>query len=592
MAKLNEVRRFEDVTVNSNIDLTVELNKREVEKDVFEYEFLLNWDEEQAKDPESRVSMHWNLPCVDVQYMWHPNCRPRRVLDAFWRLNVESYLSGSAPLALLFNSDDMNTYTFTTDEVKKVTSVSFGVDDGKNTIAGDISMGLQQFVGKSSDRLLVRADFRRIPYYKALDDVRIWWEKVLDLEPMPVPDIARKPLYNTWYSFTQNVNAKELEEELRQGKELGMEMCILDDGWHTNDNNRGYGYTGDWEVCTDKIPDIKEHVKRVHAMGMKYMMWYSVPFVGFYSKNWERFKDKILFTIDRNSVGVLDPRYPEVREHLIRIYENALREYDLDGIKLDFIDRFIMPANVKVSPEMDYLCVQEATERLMTDIMHRLHAIKDNLTIEFRQRYIGPAMRRYGNMFRVADCPNDIATNRMGIVDIRLISGKTAAHADMITWHDDETVEDAALQILNVMFGVVQFSRRLVSMRPDHKAMTTFWLKFAKDNIRILQESEFVAYEPHFLYPVIKAFDEKEEIIGVYANKKVICPDMSKERSRIINATKQPVVYLSVEQDNTVDMVTYDCMGNVTAREKLLLHKGCNEVTVPRSGLLEMVKMS
>lgn len=98
-----------------------------------------------------------------LQYMWHPNTRPRRVLDVDWRLNFSSMLTCSAPLALLFNSENLNSFTFATDEVTKVTNVRFGVDDLRNAISGEISMGLKQFGGRNSTRLLVRADFRRIP---------------------------------------------------------------------------------------------------------------------------------------------------------------------------------------------------------------------------------------------------------------------------------------------------------------------------------------------------------------------------------------------------------------------------------------------
>lgn len=582
---------FSDVIVTSNIDLTVEVNKRELEKDVYEYEFLLNWDEEQAKANDSKVIMSWNLPCIDVQYMWHPRCRPRRVLDADWRLQVESMLTGSAPLALLFNSDDMNTFTFATDEVKKVTSVRFGVDDDKNTIAGDIEMGLRQFVGRNSDRLLVRADFRKIPYYEVMDGFRAWWEEVLDIEPMKVPDIARYPMYSSWYNYHQEIHAEELEKECALAKEMGMDTIIVDDGWQTDNSEGGYGYTGDWEVCARKIPDMREHVKRVHELGMKYILWYSVPFVGFYSKNWEQFKDKLLVVVERNSAGVLDPRYPEVREFLIGIYENALREYDLDGLKLDFIDRFKMQKTDEIKPGMDYQCVQEATERLMTDIMKRLQAIKKDVMIEFRQSYIGPGMRRFGNVFRVADCPSDIVSNRIGIVDLRILSGNgTAVHSDMITWHDDESTEDAALQVLNTIFGVTQFSKIIETMTPDHKEMVIFWLNFARDNMKVLQQSEFIPYEPQFLYPVIKACDSTEEIIGVYANNKVIYPDIKKNKSQIINATKKPVLYLSIDSDCEVKAVVRDCRGHIVREEKLALQKGVAAIEVPRSGLLELTK--
>ena len=40
----------------------------------------------------------------------------------------------------------------------------------------------------------------------------------------------------------------------------------------------------------------------------------------------------LLEEIERLGAGVLDPRFPEVREFLIETYESALREWDLDGL--------------------------------------------------------------------------------------------------------------------------------------------------------------------------------------------------------------------------------------------------------------------
>ena len=52
--------------------------------------------------------------------------------------------------------------------------------------------------------------------------------------------------------------------------------------------------------------------------------------------------------------------------------------------------------------------------------------------IEFRQSYIGPAIRKYGNIFRAGDCPADILSNRIHTIDLRLTSGSTAVHSDML----------------------------------------------------------------------------------------------------------------------------------------------------------------
>lgn len=582
------IKDFGEVEVFCNIDLTIQMNKRQLEMDVYEYEFMLNWDEEQAKDINSKVTLLWDLPCVDVQYMWHPNCRPKRVLDANWRLRLDSMLTGSAPIALLFNGADQNTYTFATDEVKKVTSVRFGVEDSRNTITGEISMGLKQFTGRNSDKLLVRGDFRRVPYYQSLDDVRAWWENVLHITPMSVPESARLPMYSSWYNFHQEITAEELEAECRRAKELGMSAIIVDDGWQTEDTNCNYGYTGDWEVCKKKIPDMRGHVKRVHDMGLKYILWYSVPFVGYYSKNWERFKDKLIYKVDRNECGVLDPRYPEVREYLISIYEHAVREYDLDGFKLDFIDRFVMKADDQVKPDMDYTCIQEAVERLMTDIRIRLTALKPNIMIEFRQKYIGPLMRSFGNMFRVADCPSDVTINRTGTIDLRLLSGNTACHSDMLTWHRDETTEDAALQILNSIFGVIQFSQKISEMTEDHRKMTAFWLDFAVKNRYILLESRIIPYEPHFLYPVIKAQDDWDAIIGVYTLGKVVDIETRLDKIQLLNASKEARLFLNVDASCDAKVTTINVLGEAVKEETVHFEKGLVMIAVPRSGLLKL----
>lgn len=584
-----------EVTVSSNIDLSAEITKRETRKDVWEYEFRLRWDGEQAKNPAAQVTLLWMLPCVDVQYMWHPESRCRRVLDADWRLKIDSMLTGSAPMAVLFNAEGLNTYTFAVDEVKKVTSVQFGVNDGRDAVTGKISMGLQQFAGTDSHCLRVRADLRRLPFHQVIGDVCAWWERVLELTPMPVPAVGRMPMYSSWYNFHKDIRADVLEAECAQAKALGMDTIIIDDGWQTADGSDGeggaggYRYTGDWNVCGEKFPDFRMFVERVHRIGMKVVLWFSVPFLGYGSQNWEKYKDQIIYKVDRNGAGVLDPRYPEVRELLISTYERFLRDYDLDGFKLDFIDRFHMVPNDQVKDGMDYTCIQEATDRLMTDVMERLRAIKPDILIEFRQKYIGPAMRRFGNLFRVSDCPCDITTNRVGIADLRLMSGSTAVHSDMVVWNNDEAVEDAALQILNCIFGTIQFSKRIAEMPLAHKEMAAFWLKFARENEKLLQESEFIPCEPHYLYPVIKARNEQEEIIGVYAMNKVVCLDISKRRSCLINATKRDALYLSVKDAAVIRCRTWDTRGRLAGAETITFSPGIHELPVPRSGLLEMM---
>ncbi len=576
----------EDMEVFSNLILTASVEKKPLEDEVWEYQFSLKWDAAQIHEKEEKIMLRWEFPCIDAQYMWHPNARESRVLNSEWMLNYCSMLTLSAPMAVIYNAAGQNTYTMAMDEVKKVSSLHMGVQEDSKVIAAKVILDLRQFVGQNSLLLRVYIDKRRLPFHQTINDVRLWWEKVLPGSPAIIPENAKLPVYSTWYNFHRDVNAVMLEKECRLARNMGMHTIILDDGWNTEVSHGNYGYTGDWEVCKKKFPDMRAHVKRVHDLGMKYMLWFSVPYMGYYAKRWPQFKDKILYEIPRHAAGVLDPRYPEVREYLTEIYAHAVREFDIDGLKLDFIDQFAAKENDQIKPGMDYLCVQEAVDRLLTGICDRLRALKPDILIEFRQSYIGPAMRRFGNMFRVGDCAMDITKNRVNLVDLRLMMGGSACHSDMLCWGDEETAENAALQILNSLFGVIQFSQIIHQMPAIHKEMAAFWLGFAIENRRLLLESQFIPLEPNYLYPVIQAQDEREAIIGVYATNKIIDINTVLERIQIINATKAAHVYLRFSECAQVFITSYDVLGREVLSESKYTDAGILKLCVPCSGLL------
>ena len=77
---------------------------------------------------------------------------------------------------------------------------------------------------------------------------------------------AFKPLYSSWYCFHQDVFAKDIEAECAAAADLGMKTVIVDDGWQTDDTNRGYAFCGDWEVSRRRFPDMAAHVKRVQEI--------------------------------------------------------------------------------------------------------------------------------------------------------------------------------------------------------------------------------------------------------------------------------------------------------------------------------------
>ncbi len=382
----------------------------------------------------------------------------------------------------------------------------------------------------------IRFDRRSILLSQALRGVADWWAGQEGYTPAPVPDAARKPIYSTWYSFHQNITADEVVEQCRLAKEIGFDAVIVNDGWQTLDSRRGYAYTGDWKPV--RIGDMKNFVDRIHELDMNFLLWYSLSLMGKNSENYPKFKGKFLWEWTSQGSWVLDPRFPEVREFIISTYETAMKEWDLDGFKLDFIGMFRPDEKTvfEATGGRDYASLDEAVDRLMTDIMARLRAMDPDIMIEFRQPYIGPLMRKYGNMFRATDCPNMALVNRVRTTDLRLLSGDTAVHSDMFMWHNTDPVEVAALQISNILFSVPQLSVKLDEIPDDHKEMVKFWIGYWNENREVLLDGDFQPKNPSANYPIIMSSTPEKTVAVLYNDMVVPLPEDSYSRIDVVNA--------------------------------------------------------
>lgn len=520
-----------------------------------------DWDKMTVEQPQMTIS--WQMPLVDIQYMWYPGCGKDRRLRVDWEERVVSRMARSAPVFVFFNAQSRNRMTLALSDVFTEIQVLAGVREENGMLVFRVQIPLDATGLTDHYEVKIYRSDADVSFAETLRRASRWWERDCGLIPMRVPDEARQPMYSTWYSYHQATIAREIEAECAEAAKLGMKTVIVDDGWQTDDGNRGYGFCGDWEPTGKKIPDMAAHVQRIQELGMKYMLWYSVPFIGKWSKNWERFKDKLSNAWEPQNCAMLDPRYPEVREFLIETYENALKNWDLDGFKLDFIDSF--PASSRAplpAAGMDYVKMEDAILRLMVDVMNALKAIKPDIMIEFRQGYIGPAMRTFGNIFRVSDCPADPITNRVGMVDLRLLSGDTAVHSDMLMWHREEPVEAAARQMLNVLFAVPQISVRLKDISEEHKRMVTFWTRFIIEHQQLLRAPMEVE-APEMLYPLVRTRLAEEEAVAVYAAGHVAAlSDAS--LTYLFNATAAGEMVVKCDADFGYCAKIYNCMGELT----------------------------
>lgn len=533
----------------------------------------------------SGITLKWKFPSVDIYSFWNPNINIDRV--TYYANSVTSRATRYAPVVAYISADDNNRFTIACSDALNKVSVTTYLKEEDANIHCSVDLFAERMHAIKDYKLELRIDTRQLPYYKSIQGVSEWWAGMEDYEPSLVPESARMPLYSTWYSFHQNLDVSEVISECRKGKELGLEAVIVDDGWQTLDSQRGYAYTGDWEPL--RIPEMRNFVDSIHALDMDFLLWYSVPFIGKDAHNYKRFRGKYLDYWESQGAYVLDPRYPEVREFIISTYEQAVKNWDLDGLKLDFLGWFAANEETDMTARdgRDFASVNIAVDRLMTDIMKRLRLLKPQIMIEFRQPYIGPLMRKYGNMFRAADCPNMAIVNRVRTTDIRLLCGNTAVHSDMLMWHENDPVENAALQILNILFTVPQLSVRLEKIPEDHLKMTSFWIDYWKKNKKVLLDGEFIPKDPESLYPLIKAKSKNKLIAVVYSDYLINIKERSVKSIDIVNAKRSETVVLDIQLPlEQVQFEITDCMGNVIEKGSKILEPGVVKFNVPPSGLL------
>jgi alpha-galactosidase len=564
---------------SSDLDLVHEVGGVQV------YRLTLKAETPQSPQP---LKIQWRYPALNVKGVWTPGSLYEKRLLADWEpADVESRVSVNAPAVSVFGHQDENVLTFACSDAVNTAQLAAPVREENNLLYCSISLFAEAIEPVSEYTLDIYIDRGVRTFCDALQAVGHWWDELAGTENlMQVPPAAIDPVYSTWYAYHQEMTPEDMLAECRLAKELGYQTIIVDDGWQTMDNQRGYDYTGDW--TPDRFTEMKSFVADVHAIGMKAMIWYSVPFCGPKSRAYQKFKGKFL-TENHRWAPVFDPRYPEVREHLMSKYVEALKEWDLDGLKLDFIDDFrVYPETPEGKADgRDYANVNEAVMRLISDVSQELKAIRPDVLIEFRQKYIGPALRKLGNLFRAFDCPNDSATNRLRTTDVRLLAGVSKVHSDMFMWHPDEIVEVAALQINNILFSVPQLSVRLAEQSTDKMAMIRFWTGYYNDNRNLLMEGQLRAYAPLENYPKLSVSENGRMITGLYGAAIVDVPANVNSLDIVNGRMDEDVVIKVTGKDRLADLIISDCMGN-QKQEKRQLPIGIHLINVPPSGLLEL----
>jgi alpha-galactosidase len=292
---------------------------------------------------------------------------------------------------------------------------------------------------------------------------------------------------------------------------------------------------------------------------------------------------------------VLDPRHRDVRDHVVTTCRTLVEENHLDGLKLDFLNEVMAYADTPPcsAREPGYIAdVGQALAELLTRLRDDLRSLRgDDVVLELRQPYTGPAMTTFANALRASDCPADPVANRVRTLDVALLAPGGVVHSDMLMWDPDATPETVARHIHGALHAVPQISTRLSRLSPGHRDTLAFWLESWRRLRPALLGGTYETGRPDELYPHVTAHSAAETVITAYADTVLRLPQEPWQALTLINAT--PMARILVEVPEAAEPVavrvhSYGADGRPRPAATRLLTGGVHALDVPPSGLCRL----
>ncbi len=561
--------------VNENTNLSVRLTQAWEDEVLF---LKVTADFSRPLSPKP-VHIDFFIDCIDIYSVFSPTVDFNTTLSYDWAKTTSvSRICAGTPIHSLLSLDGENRLTIALDDGIFPSSISSGVREEDGTLACRITLFASNTGVLSDYTATARLDFQKIPFYRAVREAELWQRRRYAVAP--VPDCALDPVFSTWYCYHQQLDAEDILKECANARALGLKTLIVDDGWQTDDLSRGYAYCGDWQIASKKIPDMHDFIRRVHALDVKVLFWFGLPFVGSKSKAFARLKDYVLEDLSEDFEGqaTLDPRFPFVREYVQNTVVGFFEKYDLDGLKLDFIEAFAAKSAKSFDERWDTLSVEEGVNKLLSGIYTAMTRIKPNAMIEFRQPYLSPAIRRYGNLFRVSDCPDDMMKNRFYSINLRLVLGSSAVHSDMLLWNQREKDSAVFRQLCSTLFTVPQISMKPSALSPAHERILSAFLRYHESNRTLLLSGDLECSRPEAHYALVWANGENKRILLAYLAVPIPVDDY--DETDILNCTVSDVLLLTVKGEEYFCEIV-DIYGNKKEAYDLRAEAGTIRLQVP-----------
>ena len=425
------------------------------------------------------------------------------------------------------------------------------------------------------------------PLAESVARVAHWLTGRSSATPLPVPAVARRPVYSTWYTFTQDLDQERVAAEAALAVGLGCGSVFVDDGWQRLAVGRGYAGCGDWVPDPAKFPDLQGFSADLHDRGAGVVLWVAPLLLGRDADVFTTLGRYAPQTVDHLHCQVLDPRHREVREHLADTCARLVTDYALDGLKIDFLDQAMVYRGTPSDGDLDDVGV--AMQTLLTLVRERLTASgHGNAAVEFRQPYVSPAIGAYGQILRAGDCPGDAVVNRRSTIDARLLAVGQVVHGDMLMWGPTGGPEAVAQQLYACWFAVPQISMLLTALTDEQAEALAGLMALWQVHAPVVLDGTLTVQGSERGYDLIRAdrVDLGRSVIGRYAPV-VVDVDQLGELT-IMNATPEDSVVIRLATGRAVREGTAHAATAAEVGRVGFLADGLHDVPVPPYGSLTL----
>ncbi|MDY2588637.1 MAG: alpha-galactosidase [Agathobacter sp.] len=150
----------------------------------------------------------------------------------------------------------------------------------------------------------------------------------------------RPVLLNSWEAAYFDINESKLLKLAKAGKDVGIELFVMDDGWF-GQRNDDKSSLGDWKVNTKKLPNgVDGLCKKINELGLEFGIWVEPEMVNVNSELYRNHPEWVMqipqkpHTEGRNQ-RILDLANPAVVDYMIEQMAELFSSANIAYVKWD-----------------------------------------------------------------------------------------------------------------------------------------------------------------------------------------------------------------------------------------------------------------